>query len=88
MATGSYLVYASYTNGLLPAGTYDFGTDGKLFIKTEEPEVKNGIYYESGALILSRMDYEGKAIRLLGVGISNLIDDVEIREVQLRMDFD
>lgn len=39
-------------------------------------------------LILSRMDYEGKAIRLLGVGISNLIDDVEIREVQLRMDFD
>ena len=49
MATGEYKVYAAKTNGLLPAGTYDFGADGKLFIKEEEPEPKNGFVYENGA---------------------------------------
>ena len=34
------------------------------------------------------MDYLRKPIRLLGVGISNLIDNAEIKEVQLSMDFD
>ena len=47
-ATGVYHVYASKTNGLLPAGDYDFGTDGKLFIEEDEEEVKNGFVYENG----------------------------------------
>ncbi|MBQ8046237.1 MAG: DNA polymerase IV, partial [Bacteroidales bacterium] len=38
--------------------------------------------------LLGRMDYLRKPIRLLGVGISNLIDNAEIKEVQLSMDFD
>ena len=38
--------------------------------------------------LLGRMDYMAKPIRLLGVGMSNLIDDTEIKEVQLSMDFD
>jgi DNA polymerase-4 len=38
--------------------------------------------------LLGRMDYLRKPIRLLGVGISNLIDETEIKEVQLTMDFD
>ena len=50
MATGTYQVYAAKANGLLPAGTYDFGADGKLFIKEEEPDgTKNGFVYENGA---------------------------------------
>ena len=40
------------TNGLIPAGTYTFGADGKMVIEEEEPEVeaKNGLIEEDGEL--------------------------------------
>ncbi len=57
----SYTISASNANGLLPAGTYNFGSDGKMIDPpTDEPvvpEVKNGLvidadgairYYENG----------------------------------------
>ncbi len=54
LATGVY--WPTYTNGLLAPGAYDFGTDGRYYPPVvnpdeptpEEPEVKNGIYYENG----------------------------------------
>jgi len=62
-ATGVYYIYASWANGLLPAGSYDFGTDGKLFIKEE---VKNGLvqeadglyYYKDGELYHAGLIYD------------------------------
>ena len=49
--------FISRTNGLLDAGKYEFGADGKLVLPSDEPE-KNGIvsvdgqlyYYENGAI--------------------------------------
>ena len=49
--------YVSKTNGLKPAGTYEFDADGKMVIKEPEPEKPNGIvkgedgvwhYYKDG----------------------------------------
>ena len=55
------LVPASWTNGILPEGTYTFGPDGKYTpdSEPEQPEVKNGLveendklmYYENGVLV-------------------------------------
>ncbi len=39
----SYGIGQAKTNGLLPAGTYSFGADGKMIIE-EVPEVKNGLH--------------------------------------------
>ena len=48
MVTGIKYVVENQTNGLLPAGQYEFGADGKMI-------VKNGIYEE---------DFYGKTIRV------------------------
>ena len=49
-AIGEY--YCVKTNGLLPAGTYTFGTDGKMLTKAQSIEEKDGklYYYEYGKL--------------------------------------
>lgn len=44
--------------------------------------------HKTAKRMLKRMDYNAKPIRLLGVGISNLIDDTEIKDIQLSMDFE
>ena len=62
-ATGEYTIYNSRTNGLLPAGTYDFGSDGKLFVENSS---KNGLirengavyYYENGQLVHKGLIYD------------------------------
>ncbi len=49
--------FVSNTNGLLPRGTYHFGTDSKLVLNyepddpTPDPELKNGLYEEDGQLV-------------------------------------
>ena len=40
--------YVSNTNGLMAAGTYAFGADGKMIIP--EPDTRTGIYEEDGEL--------------------------------------
>ena len=62
----TYGISASKTNGLLPAGSYTFGADGKMVVETEsepdteEPVTKNGLvldedgevrYYENGVAV-------------------------------------
>ena len=45
--------YVSRTNGLLPAGNYNFDAEGKMTnppVEEPEPEIKNGIYEEDGKL--------------------------------------
>ncbi|MBO5797279.1 MAG: phosphodiester glycosidase family protein [Clostridia bacterium] len=48
LATGKYWV--SKHNGLLPEGSYNFGTDGKYYIAPVVPEALNGIVEKNGVL--------------------------------------
>ena len=45
-------------------------------------------FHKTAKRMLKRMDYTAKPIRLLGIGLSNLIDDTEIKDIQLSIDFD
>ena len=72
------VVNEAWTNGLLPAGTYTFGPDGKMVMAAE----KNGIveeetglyYYENGKRVhagLIRIDGEYYYVAALGVVVTN-----------------
>jgi len=73
-----YEIGASRTNGLLPAGTYEFGADGKMVnvptdepggSDTPEPEVKNGLVTDDDGSVRYYVD---------GVAIyAGLVQDAE-----------
>ena len=42
----TYAISATKANGLLPAGTYHFGPDGKMIDPPVNPDVKNGLVFE------------------------------------------
>ncbi len=58
----SYVIGDSKANGLLPAGTYEFGADGKMLNppvdEPEEPTVKNGLYTDEDGEIRYYVDGE------------------------------
>ena len=54
-----YGINVAHTNGLLPAGEYEFGADGKMILPEEEPEVpvvKNGIVLDEDGEIRYYVD--------------------------------
>ena len=64
--------YVSKTNGLLPAGVYEFGEDGKMVNEPdvpEEPEVKNGLYKDADGKIRYYVDG--------GVTYAGLVQDAD-----------
>ena len=57
----TYSISEAKANGLLPAGTYEFGADGKMILETEEPNpeepaVKNGLYTDEDGEIRYYVD--------------------------------
>ena len=56
-ATGVYTIYKSRCNGLLPAGTYDFGADGKLFVDGLLKAADGVYYYQNGELTHAGLIY-------------------------------
>ncbi len=71
LATGIY--WPSILNGYLEKGPHDFGTDGKYYPVTatpEEPDVKNGVYEEDGALY-----YYVDGVRQQGNGVVQLTEE-------------
>ncbi|MBQ1363565.1 MAG: hypothetical protein IIY43_11040, partial [Oscillospiraceae bacterium] len=50
--TGEKYIKAAWTNGLKPAGTYEFGPDGKMIIKNGLVQEDDGLYwYVDGAKV-------------------------------------
>ena len=51
-----YGISAARANGLVEAGIYEFDADGKMIIEEEEPEVKNGLYFDEDGEIRYYVD--------------------------------
>ena len=63
LATGEYEVFSAHANGLLPAGVYDFGENGKLFVESSKKEglvqEEDGLYYyKDGKLFHAGLIYD------------------------------
>ncbi|MBR5785031.1 MAG: DNA polymerase IV [Bacteroidales bacterium] len=65
----------------------DFSTQSKSY-SFDSPVTNFQDFHTVTKKLLSLMNYENKPIRLLGVGLSNLFDTTDLRDIQLKLNFE